>query len=100
MPVIVRFYIKHVLIGFAVAAAFVAGLLYLNVANLWYLITGSDIGGLALFLLWFFNGIVFGGVQTAVAVMLMAEDEPLGPRGNAPERVHSRQLMPLRQEAD
>ena len=33
-----------------------------------------------MFLLWFFNGIVFGGAQAGIAVFLMAEpEEPKGP---------------------
>ena len=34
---------------------------------------------MALFLLWFFHGIVFAGVQFAIAIMNMAEDDE--PRG-------------------
>ncbi|UWR14194.1 hypothetical protein [Sulfitobacter sp. M368] len=82
MPVIVRFYIQHTIIGFVASAAFIGALLYFNVANLWHLISTSDIGLLAGFLLWFFNGIVFSGAQTAVAVLLMSEsDEDDGPKG-------------------
>lgn len=50
-------------------------LLWLNVANLWHLISTSEIGLMAVFLLWFFHGIVFAGVQMGVAVMAMAEDD-------------------------
>lgn len=75
MHPIARFYAKHCLIGFAAAAVFVGLLLKLNVANLWHLISTSDIGLMAVFLLWFFHGIVFAGVQTGVAVMGMAEDD-------------------------
>lgn len=75
MPPVFKFYLSHVAIGFAVAAVFVAAILWLNVGNLWHLISGSDVGVLALFMFWFFNGIVFSGVQTAVAIMLMAEKD-------------------------
>lgn len=83
MPPVFRFYLTHCAIGFAVAAVFVGGILYFNVANLWNLISGSDIGLMALVVFWVLNGIVFGGVQTAVAVMLMADkdDDDEGPRG-------------------
>ena len=91
MPKIFRFYILHCLIGFAISAVFIAGLLYLNVANLWQLIRGSDVGLLALTVFWVLNGIVFSGVQTAVAVMLMAEnDEDEGPKGGTPAAVRIR----------
>ena len=74
MPIIFRFYIKHCLIGFGISAVFVALLIYFNVANLGHLILGSDIAVLALTVFWILNGIVFAGVQTGVAVMLMSED--------------------------
>ena len=83
MPEPVRFYIRHVLIGFAASAVFVAALLWFNIANLTHLIFTSDVWAVALFMLWFFNGIVFGGVQTGIAVMAMAEkDSGDGPGGN------------------
>ena len=75
MPRLVRFYIRHTLIGFTAAAVFVALLLYFNVANLWHLISTSDIGLLAAFLLVMFNGIVFSGVQFGIAVMRLGEDD-------------------------
>lgn len=86
MPHILKFYFKHCLIGFAIAALFTAGVFYLNVANLWHLISRSDMGLVAALMFWFFNGIVFAGVQTAVAVMAMAEPgKP--PRGGTPIRM-------------
>lgn len=86
MPIIVRFYIKHCIIGFTVSAVFIATLLWFNVANLWHLISTSDIGVMALVVFWVLNGIVFAGVQTGVAVMLMAEDDGEdGPKGGTPE---------------
>ncbi|MDJ0629436.1 MAG: hypothetical protein QNJ44_14345 [Rhodobacter sp.] len=75
MPKLVRFYIRHTIIGFAIAAAFVAMLLWFNVANLWHLISTSDVGLLAAFLLVMFHGIVFSGVQFGVAIMRMGEDD-------------------------
>lgn len=82
MPEIARFYIRHSLIGFALSAVFVALLLSVNVANLQHLILTSPSWALALFMLWFFNGIVFAGVQFGIAVMAMAEPpEDDGPRG-------------------
>lgn len=74
MPIIFRFYIKHCIIGFCVSAVFIGALLYFNVANLWHLISTSDVGLMALIVFWVLNGIVFAGVQTGVAIMLMAED--------------------------
>lgn len=80
MPKLVRLYIKNVLFGFALSGVFVFALLYTNVANLWHLISTSDMGWIALVMLVFFNGVVFAGVQFAISVMRMAQedDEPRG----------------------
>lgn len=75
MPQLVRHYIRHVLAGFALAAAFTGLLFWLNVGNLWHLVTHTAEGPLAAFLLFFFNGIVFAGVQHGIAVMLMARED-------------------------
>ena len=87
MPVIIRFYITHCIIGFAVSALFIGTLMYFNVANLWHLISTSDIGLMALIVFWVLNGIVFAGVQNGVAIMLMAEDDQDDDefRGGTPE---------------
>ncbi len=91
MPRIAQFYLKQSLIGFGIAALFVAGILYFNVVNLWHLISTSNIGLMALVVFWVLNGIVFAGVQMAVAVMLLADDDKNegGPRGR------SAQLIPV-----
>lgn len=94
MPRLVRLYIRHTLIGFAIAAAFVAMLFWFNVANLWHLVTHSDVGFLAAFLLVMFNGIVFSGVQFGIAIMNMAEpkDKDDAPRGE----LHEHASVPVR----
>lgn len=73
MPRLVRLYIRNVIIGFGLAGAFVGLLLWLNVMNLWHLVSNSPDGVLAAFVLWFMNGIVFAGVQFAWVIMSMAE---------------------------
>jgi hypothetical protein len=73
MPALVRLYIRNVLIGFAIAAAFTGLLLWFDVAGLWHLVTHTAEGPLAVALLVVFNGIVFSGVQFGIAVMRMAE---------------------------
>lgn len=78
MPALVRMYIRHVLIGFAIAAVFVAGILWFNVGNLWHLVSTSPVGWMAVAMLFFANAIVFSGVQFAIAVMQMAEKEEKG----------------------
>lgn len=75
MPELVRLYIRHVVIGFLLGALFTALLLWLNVANLWHLVTSTRGGSLAVLMLTLFNSFVFSGVQFAIAVMGLAEDE-------------------------
>lgn len=81
LPKLVREYIKHVLIGFAASAVFVVLLLWFNIGNLWHLVTHTEAGLLAVFLLWVFNGIVFAGVQFGIAIMRMGDDDDDGPGG-------------------
>ena len=97
MPKLIRLYISQVALGFVISAVFVGVLLALNVANLRHLITGSEIGLIALFMIWFMNGIVFAGVQFAYAIMSMAE-KPKGPRGGTPV-AHSMKPALIKQEA-
>ncbi|MCV6585526.1 MAG: hypothetical protein OIF47_08320 [Marinibacterium sp.] len=94
MPKLVKLYIQNVLIGFGIAAAFVAMLLWFDVMNLWSLISGSDVAVLAIFILWMMNGIVFAGVQFGWAVMSLAEKDDR-PRGGTPVA----DLLPVRVEA-
>jgi hypothetical protein len=89
MPKLIRMYIINVAIGFALAAVFVAMLLWFNIANLWHLISTSDKGWLALVILWVSNGIIFAGVQFGIAVMCMRDDDD-GPGGGLRERVMQR----------
>lgn len=75
MPELVRLYIRNVLAGAVLSAVFVAMLMVFDVAHLRRLILGSDIGYIALALLFVFNTVVFSGVQFGIAVMRMAEAE-------------------------
>lgn len=89
MPELVRMYIKNVLIGFGIAAVFVALLMIFDVGGLRHLLTSSSAGYLAIVMLWFANGIVFAGVQFAIAVMAMRETDN-GPRGGTRAPVATR----------
>ena len=82
MPKLIRLYITQVAWGFVISAVFVGALLALNVANLRHLITGSEIGLIALVMIWFMNGIVFAGVQFAYKIMSLAKSRR-GHVGNA-----------------
>ncbi|EEE37788.1 hypothetical protein RKLH11_1625 [Rhodobacteraceae bacterium KLH11] len=83
MPRLIRLYITQVAMGFVISAVFVGALLALNVGNLRHLITSSEIGLIALGMIWFMNGIVFAGVQFAYKIMSMAE-KPQGPCRGTP----------------
>lgn len=80
MPELVRLYVQSVAIGFAIAAGFTGGLLWLDVAGIGHLVMASDIGWIAATILVVFNGIVFSAVQFAFRIMAMAEPDE-GPRG-------------------
>ncbi len=75
-----RLYLRHCAVGFALSAVFVAMIMWFDIARIGSLVMGSDIGWLAVFLLWFFHGTIFGSVQFAVSIMLNAEKED-GDRG-------------------
>lgn len=98
MPKLVRLYIQQVIIGYAVSAGFVALLLASNVANLWHLVSTSPQGWLAVLMLWIFNGIVFAGVQFALALPKGTDDEGRGRRDALP--VHMAEMIPVRVSRD
>lgn len=79
MPELVKLYIRQVIMGFGLSAVFVGMLMYFNVANLWHLVSTSDVGLIAGAMLFIGHGIVFAGVQFAITVMRMGEDQ--GPSG-------------------
>ncbi len=95
MPKLIRLYITNVAIGFALAALFVVLLLWFNIGNLWHLVTHSDKGWLAVVILWVANGIVFAGVQFAIAVMRMKDDDDDEPRGGHRGRAMRRETAPI-----
>jgi len=96
MPALIRMYIRHVAIGFALSAVFVGALLWGNVLNLQHLVMNTSGGFLAAFLLWFFNGLVFAGAQFGIAVMGMAEAEDPADGTPAPEPVFDAEPLPVR----
>ena len=89
MPPLIRLYIRNVLLGFGLSAAFVTALLWFNVANLWHLVSTSDMGFVAVIMLFMFNGIVFAGVQAAIAIMRLGDEENPPTRGKK-QRVFSK----------
>ena len=96
MPKLVRLYIKQVFVGFGLSAIFVAALLYTNVGNLWHLVSTSDMGLIAVAMLFVFHGIVFAGVQFAIVIMRM-EETPKPPQGGTRAPIATN--IPIRVEA-
>lgn len=86
MPELVRLYIRNVLYGVVLSLVFVALLLWLNVANLWHLVSHNREGWVAVLMLVIFNAVVFSGVQFAIAVMRMAEPDDTPPGGRRQRR--------------
>jgi hypothetical protein len=80
MPKLIKLYIVSVAFGFGLSAVFLALLLWADVAGIRHLIFASDIGAIAAVMMFVMNGVVFAGVQFAIAVMRLAED-PEGPKG-------------------
>ena len=91
MPKLVRLYIKSCAIGFALAVGFVVALVVMDVAGLQHLILSTEMGWIAALMMIVFNGVVFSGMQFAIAIMLMAEDDDTPPRGG--------RMIPIRVEA-
>ncbi|MBR3371215.1 MAG: hypothetical protein IKG52_11370 [Rhodobacteraceae bacterium] len=75
MHKLIKVYIQQVAIGFGLSAVFTAILIYFNIGNLQRLVFGSSDGLLGLFLIFFFNGLVFAGVQFAIRIMRMGFED-------------------------
>lgn len=99
MPKLISLYIRQVAIGFAIAALFVATLLWFDVAGLRHLVTADKAGWLAVAMLWISNGIVFAGVQFGIRVMMMA-DRRETPRGGLRQRIDLSRPVPVRHAAE
>ena len=81
LPRLVKLYIQQVAIGFALSAVFVGLLVGFNVAHLRDLMLATEGGFIAAFMLFFFNGLVFAGVQFAISIMRMGNPDDKGPKG-------------------
>jgi H+/Cl- antiporter ClcA len=69
MPGPVRLLVLHAAIGFAIAAAFVLAILWLDPGGLAGVLRGAAGHPWPLLLLWLFCGLTSGAVQSAVAIM-------------------------------
>jgi hypothetical protein len=76
MPPLVRFLVLHGLLGFGIAAVFMAGLLHLDPGGAAGLLLRSAGHWWPALVLWFFLGLTFGSVQIGVATMLRADEPP------------------------
>jgi len=75
LPLLVRFLIRHALIGMGLALLFVAILLALDIGGIATLIFASSSSVLALVILIFSMCVTFSSVQMGFAVMFLREDE-------------------------
>jgi hypothetical protein len=75
MPKLIRLYVSSVAIGFALSAVFLGLLFWLDIAGLGGLVLASASGGVAALMLFVMNGIVFSGVQFAIAISRLADDD-------------------------
>jgi hypothetical protein len=94
MPKLIKLYIVNVAYGFALSVVFLGLLLWQDVAGLRHLIFSSEIGWVAALMMIVMNGVVFAGVQFAIAVMRLAED-PDGPKGGS-RAPNVTRLVPVR----
>jgi hypothetical protein len=94
MPRLIKLYIVNVAIGFGLSAVFLGLMLALNVVGLRHLILDTSSGWIAGVMMFVANGIVFAGVQFAIAVMGLAEKGD-GPRGGLRAPV----LVPIKVKA-
>jgi len=89
MPPLVRFVIRHALLGIAVGWSMVAAMLVFDFAGLAQLIFSSGLAAVAIPMLLIGFGITFGSVQVGIAVMGM--DDRARPRRGRPG---GRAMMP------
>ncbi len=97
MPPLVRFMIRHALIGAALGAAVGFGLLLADVWGLATLARQASFGFAAWLLLPWGFAITFGGVQIAIAVMLIEGDAAR--RGGKRQRLPVAELAPAKTAA-
>ena len=100
MPKLIKLYIQQVLIGFGLSAVFTAILVYFDIGNLQRLLLGSSDGLLGLFLIFFFNGLVFAGVQFAIRIMRMGQEDDDDDDDDRGMPVRFGELIPIRISTD
>lgn len=81
MPDHIKLILRHAAFGFVLSAAFIALLMYFNVANLWHLGTHTSEGPIALAMMFVFCGITFGSAQVGYKIMMMTNEDDGGQGG-------------------
>ena len=74
MPILVKFMLRHALVGYAAAIIFVAAILALDLGGLATLVSTSRFGVLAVAMLTFFTGLTFASLQMGIAVMSLKDE--------------------------
>lgn len=83
---LVRLFITHTLIGYAISTLFVGGLLGFDAGGLRTLVLSQHAEPFVV-LLWFFVGLTFASVQMGAAIMNLADGPP--PAGGKRARIGS-----------
>lgn len=98
MPDYIKLILRHAAYGGVIAVVFVATLLWMNVGNLWHLVTHTAEGPLALVVMTLLFWITFGSVQIGIRIMMMGDDDDKGGGKRAPEPLAIR--VPVRVDRD
>ncbi|MFU8898394.1 hypothetical protein LY56_00307 [Roseinatronobacter thiooxidans] len=96
MPKLIKLYIQQIFIGFGLSAVFTAILIYFDIGNLQRLLLGSSDGLLGLFLIFFFNGLVFAAVQFAIRIMRMGYEDDDDDDDDRGMPIWNGKLIPIR----
>lgn len=88
MPALLRFLVRHAIIGFSAAALLVAALIATDTAGFGRVIRESDNGLLAAGLVVYFLGLTFSSVQIGIALMTgqATPDDDRPVRKQSPDR--------------
>lgn len=96
MSHLIHKYLKHAVIGFAVAGALVAVLFWMDSGQLRPIVALSGSVWLAAALMWLGVGVVFAGVQCALVAKAGKDDDDSSPRGGGRgDNAHNTQVVPI-----